>query len=568
MQAITHPSTVWACAVIPNGDLLAGCANGNAYVWSKTAERAAPDEQVVLFKESVAAVALPAEQAEGHGLDTSNMASEEALANPGEREGQHKIIKDSASGQPTLYTWSAGERTWNKVGEIVGSKDGGGGGSTLGKRTYEGKEYDYLFDIDLDGATAKLPFNKGDDPWMAAQQFIWRHGLDQAVLDTVANHIVKNTPGNVPAATAPMNADPFTSGGAYRPGGGGAANGGGGGGQNVDPFTSGGAYRPGAGGAPQPGAHNGGYEDPLSAKRYRPGNAPGPAAAAGPPAPASGGGGAPMIAFDACKHDAVLAKLLQFAGEGLALPDADVAALRALVGALKAGGPQAAAAPFTPSLWTALLKWPDDKLFPALDLLRLVLLQPTAAAALGAFEPPLLPKLLALLGGAAAGDKALALMTLRCVANALHNPATRAAAAAKAADVLDALAPAIEPPAAAAVRLAAATVLLNVCSAMRGGALAASADADALQLQALSLCAHALTAVPPLADPAEDEALYRVLVALETVVGCGAAAHQAALDLDLAAAVGGLKLAESATQKVQQARGRIGTALAGPASKA
>ena len=118
------------------------------------------------------------------------------------------------------------------------------------------------------------------------------------------------------------------------------------------------------------------------------------------------------------------------------------------------------------------------------------------------------------------------------------------------------------------VILAAATVLLNVCSAMRAGALAASADADALQLQALSLCAHALTAVPPLADPAEDEALYRVLVALETVVGCGAAAHQAALDLDLAAAVGGLKLAESATQKVQQARGRIGTALAGPASKA
>merc|ERR1719263_203204 len=150
-------------------------------------------------------------------------------------------------------------------------------------------------------------------------------------------------------------------------------------------------------------------------------------------------------------------------------------------------------------------------------------------------------------------------MTLRCVANALHNPATRAAAAAKAADVLDALAPAIEPPAAAAVRLAAATVLLNVCSAMRAGALAASADADALQLQALSLCAHALTAVPPLADPAEDEALYRVLVALETVVGCGAAAHQAAR---------GLNLAESATQKVQQARGRIGTALAGPASKA
>ena len=69
-------------------------------------------------------------------------------------------------------------------------------------------------------------------------------------------------------------------------------------------------------------------------------------------------------------------------------------------------------------------------------------------------------------------------------------------------------------------------------------------------------------------EPAEDEALYRVLVALETVVGAGAAAHQAALDLDLAAAVGGLKLSPSATPKVQECVGRLGKALAAPASKA
>ena len=56
-------------------------------------------------------------------------------------------------------------------------------------------------------------------------------------------------------------------------------------GGNVDPFTSGGAYRPG----PLPNANRpagGGFEDPLSAKRYRPGNAPapGPAPAAAPAA--------------------------------------------------------------------------------------------------------------------------------------------------------------------------------------------------------------------------------------------------------------------------------------------
>ena len=36
-------------------------------------------------------------------------------------------------------------------------------------------------------------------------------------LDAVAQHIISNTPGNVPA-TQSGNADPFTSGGAYRPG--------------------------------------------------------------------------------------------------------------------------------------------------------------------------------------------------------------------------------------------------------------------------------------------------------------------------------------------------------------
>jgi len=43
---------------------------------------------------------------------------------------------------------------------------GSAGASTLGKRSFVGKEYDYLFDIDINGAMLKLPFNRGDDPWM------------------------------------------------------------------------------------------------------------------------------------------------------------------------------------------------------------------------------------------------------------------------------------------------------------------------------------------------------------------------------------------------------------------
>ena len=50
----------------------------------------------------------------------------------------------------------------------------------FGKKVFEGKEYDYVFDIDLNGSALQLPFNRGDDPWMAAQQWIWKHGFEQA----------------------------------------------------------------------------------------------------------------------------------------------------------------------------------------------------------------------------------------------------------------------------------------------------------------------------------------------------------------------------------------------------
>jgi hypothetical protein len=99
------------------------------------------------------------------------------------------------------------------VGEVVGGKDDGGSGATLGKRMFEGKEYDYLFDIDINGMPLKLPFNSGDDPWMTAQQWIWKNDIDQMHLDAVAKHLIDNTPGNTPNVGY-GNVDPFTSGGA------------------------------------------------------------------------------------------------------------------------------------------------------------------------------------------------------------------------------------------------------------------------------------------------------------------------------------------------------------------
>ena len=105
VQSSTHPSTVWAAKALGNGDLVAGCAHGNAYVWTTAASRIASAGNASAFKEQVAAFSLPAKQVkEGMlgDLDTTSLPSKEALQVPGTREGQTKIVKDDTTGTPFL----------------------------------------------------------------------------------------------------------------------------------------------------------------------------------------------------------------------------------------------------------------------------------------------------------------------------------------------------------------------------------------------------------------------------------------------------------------------------------
>ena len=100
VQSIPHPSTVWALKALPNGDLVAGCADGNGYVWTRDASRAAQPAIAAAFKAEVAAFEVSAEQVkEGMlgDLDTTNLPGSEALSQPGQREGQTKIIKDEGT---------------------------------------------------------------------------------------------------------------------------------------------------------------------------------------------------------------------------------------------------------------------------------------------------------------------------------------------------------------------------------------------------------------------------------------------------------------------------------------
>lgn len=87
-------------------------------------------------------------------VNKEKLQGPEALNQPGKSEGQ--VIMVNNNGTVEAHQWSTQTQTWQKIGDVVG---GVGSGS---KQLYEGKEYDYVFDIDIGAgpnAMLKLPYN-------------------------------------------------------------------------------------------------------------------------------------------------------------------------------------------------------------------------------------------------------------------------------------------------------------------------------------------------------------------------------------------------------------------------
>ena len=261
------------------------------------------------------------------------------------------------------------EQRWDKIGDVVGAA--GGSEATSGKKLYKGKEYDFVFDIEIDmpKMTLKLPYNCTDDPYMAAQKFIHDHDLAQQYLDEIATHISRNTEGRPLGTGCFGNTDPLTGGNSYSGGGleVGPASGNITGGEAANPWMSG-AYVSGSGGAPMvsdpvpdpwmQGAYR--TEEGMDTSDYtKPNNY------------------FPMAEFllfnQPVKAEAMSKKLKEFNGQVLEELKVEESLLDALPSL-------ATTAPTSPSnlitTISTLLSWPAANIFPVLDLVRAVFLCP------------------------------------------------------------------------------------------------------------------------------------------------------------------------------------------------
>ena len=109
-------------------------SDGTVRIFTADPDRYACPEEITKFEEEVAATTIAAQQELG-GLKVSQLPGPEALLSEGKKDGDTKMIREGS--QVSCYSWSAAERKWNKIGDVVGAS--GATQNTSGKVLHEGK---------------------------------------------------------------------------------------------------------------------------------------------------------------------------------------------------------------------------------------------------------------------------------------------------------------------------------------------------------------------------------------------------------------------------------------------
>ncbi|KAM4637656.1 phospholipase A-2-activating protein isoform 3-T3 [Amazona ochrocephala] len=327
-QTIRLPAqSVWCCCVLDNGDIVVGASDGIIRVFTESLERTASAEEIQAFEYELSQASIDPKTGDLGDINADDLPGREHLKDPGTRDGQTRLIEDN--GKVEAYQWSVSEGRWIKIGDVVGSS--GATQQTSGKVLFEGKEYDYVFTIDVNesGPSYKLPYNITDDPWLTAYNFLQKNDLNPMFLDQVAKFIMDNTKGQT-LSTSSEFSDPFTGAGRYVPG-----------------SSSGSSTVPGA--------------DPFTgAGRYVPGSASNEVAPVGGVDPYTG----------------KLKELNSSATEEHKLTEDDLTILEKLLSATCNTSAETPTAQQLQTLWRAV-NWPEDIVFPALDILRLSVRHPT-----------------------------------------------------------------------------------------------------------------------------------------------------------------------------------------------
>ncbi|XP_053272011.1 phospholipase A-2-activating protein [Pleuronectes platessa] len=499
-QTIRLPAqSVWCCCILPNGDIAVGASDGIIRVFTEAQDRIASAEDIQAFEDELSRATIDPKTGDFGDIKVEDLPGREHLDEPGNRDGQTRLIKEDEKVE--AYQWSVNNARWEKIGDVVG-----GSNQTSKSVMYEGKEYDYVFTIDVNegGPSMKLPYNLSEDPWLTAHNFLQKNDLSPMFLDQVAHFIIENTKGHVVGPAQPAGGDPFTGGARYIPGASDNRQGFG-----ADPFTGSGRYIPGSGDtttAPVGGSDPfTGRESYSSATRRQIGT--------NIYFPKTDG-----VTFEQANVIQIIDKLRELnehAPQEHKLSEEILESLNRLLVSVCA--PNSSEDP--PNLqqinllWKAC-HWPEDIVFPVLDIMRLAVRHPQVNESLcGEAEGVQLCNLLLSLMRHE-GRPANQMLALRTLCNCFSGRHGRALLMAQRETVLSRAAD-LTSVSNKNIHVALATLVLNYAACLHS-----QPDLEA-KAQCLSVASRALETVQ------DKEAVFRLLVALGTTV----ASDQSAKDL-------------------------------------
>nr|ODO04023.1 phospholipase A-2-activating protein [Cryptococcus depauperatus CBS 7855] len=238
LQTIPHTSnSLWSCAIppssIPSSPYIASSSSDSTIRFFTTEESLmASPEELTAWDEEIKNRQLDKSQI--GDVKHSDLPGTEALNREGKKDGQVLMIKNN--GIVEAYQWSALDSAWQQIGQVV---DAIGQGR---KQLFNGKEYDYVFDVDVSEGMPplKLPYNVTENSWIAAQRFLENNNLPSSYTEQVVDFIHQNS-GGAELGTGSGEtgyADPFTGSSRYTGGGVSMASRSSG----SDPFTGGSRY--------------------------------------------------------------------------------------------------------------------------------------------------------------------------------------------------------------------------------------------------------------------------------------------------------------------------------------
>ncbi|AJS47381.1 Doa1p [Saccharomyces cerevisiae YJM1419] len=187
-QVITLPAiSIWSVDCMSNGDIIVGSSDNLVRIFSQEKSRWASEDEINELSTQVEKSTISSKTIE---FDESKLSPYEILQSPGRKEGQIVVVK---SPQGTIEAHQFSNSSWKKVGDVVGA----GATGNDKKIEFEGKTYDYVFDVDIEDGKPplKLPINVSDNPYTAADNFLARYELPMSYRDQVVQFILKNTNG-------------------------------------------------------------------------------------------------------------------------------------------------------------------------------------------------------------------------------------------------------------------------------------------------------------------------------------------------------------------------------------